>query len=154
MSAEPQKNATDCMATGLRMDRNLRVDCAFRGLYHDRQTGSYLTSWRLQFAVRCAMCRLGGDHRGSASCASWNDFRTRAHIRFTSVRFSRFRPFSVEGSGQPCSEKSTSSVNNCSLGNCWINLTPWPIADSTQHGRKPQFMTKLSRPAYAASSAS
>lgn len=121
--------------------------------YANQHSQCHLASRRLQFAVRWTVCRFGGFQVGSSSCASRNAFWTRAQIRFTSPRFSCFKPFNVDGSGQPCSVKSTKSVNNFSFGNRWMKLTPRANADSTQHGRRPQVMIKFSKLAYAASSA-
>lgn len=114
----------------------------------------HLASRRHQFSVRCTICKLGAVQPGSSSSALRNAARTRAQMRLTSVRFSLLSPLSVEGSGQPCSLKSTSSVSSLSSGNLRANLTPSSTAESTQHGRSPQFMTRLRRPEYAATSAS
>lgn len=78
----------------------------------------HLASCRLQFAVRCTMCSAGGTQSESRSFTSAKAFFTRAHIRFTSFLFSLFNSLSVDGSGQPCSEKSTSRVSRLNFGNC------------------------------------
>lgn len=113
----------------------------------------YRASCRLQFDVACRTCNAGGDHLGFCACAFLRAFCTSAHMRLTSFRFSRLRALRVDGSGHPCSLKSTSKDSSFNLGKFWINLMPFLSADSTQHGRNPQFMTRFSIFAYAAISA-
>lgn len=115
---------------------------------------AYFASWRLQFSVLWTMCKFGAVQLGFRSFVFVNAFLTKDHMRLTSLRFNLFRSFSVEGSGQPCSEKSTNNVSSFSFGNCWMNLTPLSTAESIQQGRRPQFMTRLCRLAYPSISAS